>query len=154
MTGSMTDRLHPLMDKLGLAGTIALATLLTIVISLTVTLTVMNLSGVQGSVGFLIKLGILFPLLTAPPVTYLFLKIIGLLDEAQASLQQGEEHIKVLGRLVPVCSCCNKIRDDEAYWDDLDEYRTLSSLEFAHHGTCPECKEKNYEAFLREQHRP
>jgi len=153
MTGNVTARLQPLMGKLGPAGMIAVATLLTIVVSLTVTLTVMNLAGVQGSVGFLIKLAILFPLLAAPPVVYLLLKIIGQLNETQTSLQQAEEQIKVLGRLVPVCSCCNKIRDDEAYWDDLDEYRTLSSVEFTHHGTCPECKEKNYEAFLREQNR-
>lgn len=49
-----------------------------------------------------------------------------------------------LSGLVPICSNCKKIRDDQGYWNTLETYlKTHSKLEFSQ-GICPECAEKIY----------
>lgn len=50
--------------------------------------------------------------------------------------------LKLLGRLIPICMYCKKVRDDEDYWQVLEEYLNREwEAEFSH-GICPECYEK------------
>lgn len=54
--------------------------------------------------------------------------------------------VKTLKGIIPICSCCKKIRDDEGVWNQLEEYiYSHSSAEFSH-GFCPECYKKQMEA--------
>lgn len=46
-----------------------------------------------------------------------------------------------LRSLVPVCSWCNKIRDDEGYWRSLEAYVEETAGSHVTHGICPECRE-------------
>ncbi len=64
-------------------------------------------------------------------------KLINELKEALAD-------IDLLGGLLPICSNCRKIRDDNGYWNQLEHYlEENSDLSFSH-GLCPECEKALY----------
>jgi hypothetical protein len=46
--------------------------------------------------------------------------------------------------LLTICSHCRNIRNDEGYWQRIEEYiQEHSEVEFSH-GICRECAEKYY----------
>ncbi|MEM8963625.1 MAG: ATP-binding protein [Acidobacteriota bacterium] len=58
-----------------------------------------------------------------------------------ALVQQKMSEIKVLEGLLPICSSCKKIRDDDGEWNELESYiDEHSEAEFTH-GFCPDCLE-------------
>lgn len=52
----------------------------------------------------------------------------------------AEEEAKRLRSLVPVCSWCGKIRDDDGYWQSLETYIEETAESHVTHGMCPECE--------------
>ncbi len=59
-------------------------------------------------------------------------------------LQEQQQKIKELSGLIPICSSCKKIRDDEGYWHQVEEYiRQHSKAEFTH-SLCPSCSKTLY----------
>lgn len=59
-------------------------------------------------------------------------------------LRQALDHIKTLQGIVPICSFCKKIRDDQGYWDQVEVYVSKhTNAEFSH-GICPECMDIHY----------
>lgn len=64
-----------------------------------------------------------------------------LITELHAALAE----VKTLKGIIPICSYCKKIRDDEGVWKQLEAYiYSHSSAEFSH-GLCPECYKKQLE---------
>ncbi len=52
--------------------------------------------------------------------------------------------VKKLSGLLPICASCKKIRDDQGYWNQIENYiREHSDAEFSH-SLCPECVENMY----------
>ncbi len=65
-------------------------------------------------------------------------------------LQDALNSIKTLKGLIPICASCKKIRSDEGYWQQIEEYiRDHSDAEFSH-GLCPDCARKLYPAYYPE----
>lgn len=59
-----------------------------------------------------------------------------------AELEAALERVKQLQGLLPICSYCKLIRDDQNYWQRLDSYlMEYSEVQFSH-GICPDCYEK------------
>jgi PAS domain S-box-containing protein len=60
--------------------------------------------------------------------------------EAQAALHRAQEaEVHRLRQLLPICSNCHKVRDDEGYWGLLETYmHQHSDVKFTH-GLCPDC---------------
>jgi len=59
-------------------------------------------------------------------------------------LQDALAEVKTLNGLLPICSHCKKIRDDQGYWQNVEEYvRQRTHAEFSH-GICPDCMVKLY----------
>ena len=59
-----------------------------------------------------------------------------------SDLQTASAKIKTLSEIIPICAWCKKIRDDEEYWKQVEEYiRDHTEAEFSH-GLCPECAAK------------
>ena len=57
-------------------------------------------------------------------------------------LQEAMSKIKTLSGLIPICAWCKKIRDDQGYWQTVEQYvKEHSQAEFTH-GMCPECQKK------------
>lgn len=51
---------------------------------------------------------------------------------------------KTLEGILPICSSCKKIRDDEGDWKPLESYiQSRTNAEFSH-GICPDCMERLY----------
>lgn len=49
-----------------------------------------------------------------------------------------------LKRILPMCANCKKIRNDQEYWDSVEEYlKKQLDLDFSH-SICPDCREKLY----------
>jgi len=55
------------------------------------------------------------------------------------ALKQSMEEIKVLSGFLPICAHCKKIRDDQGYWTQLEEYITTNSEAVFSHGICETC---------------
>ena len=58
-----------------------------------------------------------------------------LLAELQAALAE----VKTLSGLIPMCANCKKIRDDQGYWNQVENYIAARTDASFTHGICPEC---------------
>jgi PleD family two-component response regulator len=66
------------------------------------------------------------------------------LEQRTIELEKALAEIKVLQGIIPICSSCKKIRDDQGYWQQLEIFiRDHSDAEFSH-GLCPGCAEELY----------
>ena len=59
-------------------------------------------------------------------------------------LQKALEKVKTLSGLLPICSNCKKIRDDEGYWNNLESHIEKNSDASFSHGMCPGCTDELY----------
>jgi PAS domain S-box-containing protein len=65
-------------------------------------------------------------------------------EELVEKLQTALKNIKTLQGLIPICSSCKKIRDDQGYWNILESYIQKNSDAQFSHSICPECSDKVY----------
>ena len=64
--------------------------------------------------------------------------------ELISELQNSMAEIKKLSGFIPICSSCKKIRNDEGYWQQVEQYVTERSEARFSHGICPDCVKKLY----------
>ena len=69
-------------------------------------------------------------------------------EELIAQLREAVGNVKTLSGLLPICSHCKKIRNDEGYWQQIESYIHQHSGTLFSHGVCPECLKKHYSKFL------
>jgi DNA-binding response OmpR family regulator len=62
-------------------------------------------------------------------------------------LRRATDYIDTLRGILPICSFCKKIRNDEGYWDRVEAYITRHSLAEFSHSVCPECLKKHYPGY-------
>ena len=61
-----------------------------------------------------------------------------------AELQEALARVRTLSGLLPICSICKKIRDDQGYWNHVEAFvEKHSDAEFSH-SICEECARKYY----------
>ena len=59
-------------------------------------------------------------------------------------LEEALKQVKTLRGILPICSYCKKIRNNEGDWDQIEAYiQEHSEAEFSH-GICQECAKKYY----------
>jgi CheY-like chemotaxis protein len=63
------------------------------------------------------------------------------LTERVAELREALLSVKQLGGLLPICSYCKKIRDDQNYWQQVESYVGKHSEAKFSHSICPQCYE-------------
>ena len=62
------------------------------------------------------------------------------------AIKKFQIRIETLSGIVPICSYCKQIRDDQGYWNQVEAYISkYTDAEFSH-GICPECREKYFPA--------
>lgn len=70
------------------------------------------------------------------------LKNSRMMDALQKTVDRLETtlaEVKTLQGFLPICAMCKKIRNDQGYWDQIEDYiREHSQAEFTH-GLCPDC---------------
>ena len=62
-------------------------------------------------------------------------------------LQEALKEIKTLRGILPICSICKSVRDDQGYWEQVDVYIQKHSQADISHGICPECQKELYPNF-------
>jgi PAS domain S-box-containing protein len=67
-----------------------------------------------------------------------------LVRELQAALAE----VKTLRAILPICSYCRKIRDDENYWHTVEGYISRHTATRFSHGICPTCMAEEVETQL------
>jgi DNA-binding response OmpR family regulator len=61
------------------------------------------------------------------------------LAERVRELQEALAHVQRLEGLIPICAYCKRVRNEEEYWERVEQYiQSRSSARFSH-GICPEC---------------
>jgi hypothetical protein len=66
--------------------------------------------------------------------------INGMLDR----IQTAHNEIKTLEGLIPICSYCKNIRDDEGFWQKVDHFIHHRTHARFSHGICPECAKQHF----------
>lgn len=64
--------------------------------------------------------------------------------ERTKELSEAMAEIKTLRGIIPICSFCKKIRDDEGAWNQVEEYVHEHTEASFSHGVCPECVHRHY----------
>ncbi len=59
-------------------------------------------------------------------------------------LQNALAEVKALSGLLPICSSCKKVRDDQGYWTQIERYIEARSDASFSHSICPDCLKKLY----------
>ncbi|HEV2436550.1 MAG TPA: CHASE3 domain-containing protein [Verrucomicrobiae bacterium] len=57
-------------------------------------------------------------------------------------LQQTLAQIKTLSGLIPICAWCKSVRNDQGYWQSVEQYVHSHSDASFSHSICPTCREK------------
>ena len=69
--------------------------------------------------------------------------------ERVLELERALSRVKQLQGLLPICSYCKKVRDDQNYWQQVDSYISKhSEVEFSH-SICPGCYDHVVEPQLK-----
>ena len=66
-------------------------------------------------------------------------RTLRLLTRTLAEKQAALDEVKELKEILPICCYCKKIRDDDNYWHQVDEYISENSEVKFSHGYCPDC---------------
>ncbi len=70
-------------------------------------------------------------------------------EQLIVKLQKAFKEIKTLKEFIPICSFCKKIRNDEQYWEGIEEYISKRTDSRFSHGICPDCARKHYPEFSK-----
>ena len=68
-------------------------------------------------------------------------------EKLVTELKDSLEHVKELKGILPICANCKKIRDDEGYWEQIEEYISKHTDADFSHSICPDCTEILYPEF-------
>jgi hypothetical protein len=83
--------------------------------------------------------------LTNAAVRVLVLVVIALLAHRAAERTRVlEAEVHLLEGIVPICSFCKRMREDDGTWVRLEQYIGSRSAARFSHGFCPECAQEHY----------
>jgi hypothetical protein len=63
------------------------------------------------------------------------------LQAANEELREALESVKQLQAILPICSYCKNIRDEQNYWKTVETYISENSDTKFSHSICPNCYE-------------
>ena len=75
--------------------------------------------------------------------------ILIILEDITA-LKNALEEVRTLKGFVPICSNCKSIRNDQGYWQKVEEYVQAHSEAQFSHSICPDCIKKLYPDYYDE----
>ena len=65
------------------------------------------------------------------------------ISENTSRLERAVADVRALSRLLPICSSCHRIRDDQGFWSEVHEYIRQHSEADIQFDQCPSCKAKS-----------
>ena len=72
-----------------------------------------------------------------------FIELQKKLAERVEELEKALAQVKRLEGLLPICSYCKRIRNEQDYWERVDNYISQHANVRFSHNICPECYEKH-----------
>jgi hypothetical protein len=66
------------------------------------------------------------------------------LEEKNKELEEANHEIQTLRKILPICSYCKKIRDDDGYWNQVEQYFSQHEDLIFSHGICPTCAKEHH----------
>jgi hypothetical protein len=90
----------------------------------------------------------------ADPLVIENIRLYELAKERADKLEKAYREIKVLRGIIPMCSKCKKIRNDEGYWQQVEGYISQHSEAMFTHGICSDCMHDLYPDYLDQLERP
>lgn len=73
------------------------------------------------------------------------------LEEERAALihdlQQALAAVQQLSGMLPICANCKRIRDDDGYWETVEQYIGAHTNVHFSHSICPTCREELYPGY-------
>ncbi len=72
-------------------------------------------------------------------------------DRLVDELKEALNAVKLLSGLLPICASCKKIRDDNGYWSEVENYISQHSDADFTHGYCPDCANRMLEGYLKDR---
>jgi uncharacterized PurR-regulated membrane protein YhhQ (DUF165 family) len=65
-------------------------------------------------------------------------------DRLIEELRKALSEVKTLEGFLPICAICKNVRDDQGYWERIEEYvKKRSGAQFSH-SICPKCAKMHY----------
>lgn len=93
---------------------------------------------------FLTLSGVLLSLIIAFVAIQVVFNAEKLLLDKNNTLQKALDEIKILKGILPICSFCKNIRNDQGYYEQIEGYiHKHSGIDFSH-TVCPPCMKKHY----------
>lgn len=65
------------------------------------------------------------------------------------SLEDARSKIKILSGMIPICSYCKKIRDDQGFWQRVEDYISQHSEAEFSHGLCNDCMKIHFPEYAQ-----
>jgi|GEM_PF-5675040 len=62
-------------------------------------------------------------------------------------LQNYISKIKTLSGLIPICTSCKRVKNNEGVWGQIEVYISENSDAEFSHGLCPDCAKKIYPGY-------
>ena len=72
-----------------------------------------------------------------------------LLHELKAAVAE----VKTLQAILPICSYCRRVRDDQNYWDTVESYVSRHTSTLFSHSICPSCMKTHVEPQFQDSDR-
>jgi PAS domain S-box-containing protein len=69
-------------------------------------------------------------------------------EQLVRQLQAALAEVRTLQAILPICSYCRRVRDDENYWHSVEAYISEHTDTRFSHGICPSCFEREVEPQL------
>ena len=77
-------------------------------------------------------------------VSIIIIYFVQRIKEANFTNKQLSEEVQTLRDILPICSNCHSIRDDEGLWNGVEQYfKKHSGADFTH-SICPDCIRELY----------
>lgn len=70
-------------------------------------------------------------------------------EKLLTELRQALSEVKQLKEIIPICSYCRQVRDDENYWHSVETYISHQTRSKFSHGICPRCYKEHIEPDLK-----
>lgn len=63
-------------------------------------------------------------------------------DRLIVELQRALDEVKTLRGIVPMCAWCKSVRNDNGYWQQVEDYMSSQTGTEFSHGICPKCLDR------------
>lgn len=73
------------------------------------------------------------------------------LKDLNDKLSRSLNQVRQLSGLLPICTRCGKVKDDEGYWQQLDDYVSTHYSSRISHSLCDECRAILYPQIMQDE---